>query len=179
MGGGRFAPVPASIHTDHTQRTTIMANTNSTLKTAAATVKTSPRATIRGADIGGIMLFARGKVTCPATPTVNDTLTLLDASQIPPGAIFEPAASWVYCETDPGTALNLDIGFPSNPDAIADNLALTVAGHVGLAAGGTMPLAISAPAPASGKEDILATVVTSTAVVQTVIQFCLAYRVCA
>jgi len=70
-----------------------MANTNSNLAAAAVSVVNDPTVTTKGVDLGGIMLFARGQVTCPATPTVDDTLTLLAADQVPVGAIFEPAFS--------------------------------------------------------------------------------------
>jgi len=160
-----------------------MANTNSDLAAAAATAQTNGRAPIDGKDIGGIILFARGQVTCPSNPSVNDTLTLLDASQVPLGAVFEPAFSWVYCETDPGTALTLDIGTTSNPDALADALALTTAattgGKVAFDVSGTMPLGISDPITVETQEDIIATVKVSTSVSETVIQFCIAYRVTA
>ena len=158
-----------------------MANTNSDLATKQAAAQRDASAGITQArDIGGVMLFARGQVTCPATPTVNDTLTLIPAEALPVGAVFEPAYSWVYCETDPGTALTLDIGPDSNPDALADALALTTAGTTGgvvpFDESGTAPLGMTAPIVITAQEAVRATVTVSTSVVATVIQFCLAYR---
>jgi len=156
-----------------------MANTNSNIVTALAAARTDGSAALDGKNLSGILLYARGKVTCPATPTVNDTLTLLPVGVLPPGAVLEPVESWVFCESDPGTALNLDIGPTSDPDGIADNLALTVAGLVGFAASGTIPEGIKAPIELAQSEAIVAKIVTSTAVDATVIQFQIAYRVSA
>lgn len=153
-----------------------MANTNSNLAAAQAAVETSPRSTIDGKDIGGILLIARGQVTIPATPSVDDTLTLLAAGQVPKGAVIEPLLSNVYFETDPGTALTLDVGNTSNPDAFADALACNAAGAVNFGASATVPSGITDPAEETG-EAILATVKVSTSVVETVMQFQIAYRV--
>lgn len=160
-----------------------MANTNSNLAASAVSVVTDPTVTTKGVDLGGIMLFARGKVTCPATPSTSDTLTLLAAGQVPVGAIFEPCSSWVYCETDPGTALTIDIGTTDDTDNLARGLALTVAGtssgRKSFDASGTMPVGISTPYTLASPKAVVATVTTSTAVDATVIQFCIAYRVTA
>lgn len=157
-----------------------MANTNSNLATLAASVVNDPSATTLGINLGAIVLFARGRVTCPATPTVNDTLTLLAANQLPVGAIVMPELSYIYCVTDPGTALALDIGTASNVDVYADNLSLTAAvTKSDFAASGTAPLGITAPAAVSTQEAVIATVVTSTDVVETVLEFAIAYRVTA
>jgi len=158
-----------------------MANTNSNLVVAqAAALRDRSAAITQGRDICGVMLYARGQISIPATPDVNDTLTLVPAEALPLGAVFEPAASWVYCETDPGTALTLDIGTPSNPDALADALALTTAGTTGgvvtFDKSGTMPLGISDPITITEAEPVVATVKVSTAVDATVLQFCIAYR---
>lgn len=165
-----------------------MANTNSNIVTALAASKTDQTAPLKGVDTCGLPLYIRGKVTCPATPTVNDTLTLVPKELIPNGAKPAPELSWLYTETDPGTELALDIGVASNPDLLADNLSLTVAsntatgdgtsgpltGHIPFTRSGTVPLQMSAPAVATA-EDIIATVVTSNTVSQTVIQFAIAY----
>jgi len=156
-------------------------NTNSDLATKQAAALRDPSAgLIKGHDFSGILLYARGQVTCPVTPTVGDTLTLIPAAALPVGAVFCPEESWVYCETDPGTALTLDIGPVSNPDALADALALTVIGEtngkVTFDKSATMPLGISDPITILDQEAVLATVMVSTAVVATVIQFCIAYR---
>jgi hypothetical protein len=156
-----------------------MANTNSNLVTLLAAAATDQTAPLKGLSTGALLLYIRGEVTCPATPTANDTLTLVPAALIPIGAKLAPEFSWVYCETDPGTALTLDIGMASNADALADALALTTAattgGKVGFDVSGTMPLGISDPITVSTPEDIYATVTVTTAVDATVIQFCIAY----
>ena len=154
-----------------------MANTNSNLAAAQAAVATAPRSVIDGTDIGGSLLVARGQVTIPAAPEVDDTLTLLAAGQIPAGAVIEPLLSNLYFETDPGTGLTLDIGTTSNPDTFADALACNAVGAVNFGASGTLPVGISDPAEEAGSEAILATVKVSSSVVQTVMQFAIAYRV--
>jgi hypothetical protein len=158
-----------------------MSDTYSNLVIAQASAfKDRSAAITQGRDICGVMLYARGQVTVPATPDVNDKLILVPAEAVPLGAVFEPAASWVYCEGDPGTALTLDIGTPSNPDSLADALALTVigttSGVVTFDKSGTMPLGISDPITITEAERVEATVKVSTAVDQTVLQFCIAYR---
>lgn len=158
-----------------------MANTNSNLTTAQAAAmldRSSGLATI--ALVATNLILIQGQVTCPATPSTSDTLTLIPAEMLPVGAVYDVANSWVYCETDPGTALTLDIGPDSNPDALADALALTVAGTssgaVPFDKSGTMPAALADPLVITAQEAVRATVVTSTAVDATVIQFCLAFR---
>ena len=156
-----------------------MANTNSTLVTLLAAAATDQTAPLKGIDTGALLLFIRGKVTCPATPAVNDTLTLVPAALIPKGAKFAPENSWVYCQGDPGTALTLNVGMASNASALAASLALTVdglvSGVVPFDESGAAPLGITAPITVVTPEDILATVTVSTAVVSTVIHFCIAY----
>lgn len=157
-----------------------MANTNSNLAALAASVVNDPSATTSGIDLGAIVLFARGRVTCPATPSTSDTLTLLAANQLPVGAIVMPELSYIYSVTDPGTALAVDIGTASNVDVYADNLSMTAAvTKYNFAASGTAPLGITAPAAVSTQEAVIATVVTSTDVVETVLEFAIAYRVTA
>jgi hypothetical protein len=85
----------------------------------------------------------------------------------------------VYPVTDPGTALTLDVGPTSNTDALADALALTTAGTTGgkvaFDVSGTAPLAMSSDLEHVSGEDIVATVTVSTSVVETVIEFAIAY----
>lgn len=158
-----------------------MANTNSNLTTAQAAAmldRSSGLATI--ALVATNLILIQGQVTCPATPSTSDTLTLIPAEMLPVGAVYDVANSWIYCESDPGTALTLDIGPDSNPDALADALALTVAGTssgaVPFDKSGTMPAALADPLVITAQEAVRATVVTSTSVDATVIQFCLAFR---
>jgi len=157
-----------------------MANTNSDLATAQAAGLMDRSAAPSPPLAGGTVLRIRGQVTCPATPTVADTLTLIPAELLPVGAVYLPEESWVFCESDPGTALTLDIGPVSNPDALADALALTVtavgAGKVGFDNSATLPLGLSDPITITEQEAVLATVMVSTAVDATVIQFSLAFQ---
>lgn len=155
-----------------------MANTNSNLAAAATSVLNDPSASLDGRDLGGIVLIARGRVTCPATPTVDDTLTLLAANQLPVGAIPLPELSWVYPVTDPGTDLTIDVGTASNPDRMADALVLTAAAtKKSFDQSGTAPLDITAPAAITTQEAVIATVKVSDTVAETVIEFGIAYRV--
>jgi len=142
-----------------------------------------------GAKTSGVLIHIRGEVACPATPADNDTLTLVPKELIPPGAILSARDSWIYCETDPGTLLTLDIGMASNPDYLADALSLTVAGTAITGDGtsghvtgcvtfdrsGTAPAALTDPVAVSTQEDIIATVMVETAGDATVLQFCIAY----
>ncbi len=156
-----------------------MANTNSNIASAHTTAQTDGRAPLAPLASGAMPVFIRGRVTCPATPTVNDTLTLVPGELIPAGARYAPELSWVYPVTDPGTALTLDVGPTSNTDALADALALTTAGTTGgkvaFDVSGTAPLAMSSDLEHVSGEDIVATVTVSTSVVETVIEFAIAY----
>lgn len=129
-----------------------------------------------GDDFAGIVLYATAIVTIPATPEVDDIIELVPAEAVPAGAVVIPQLSHVYCVTDPGTALNLDIGIADLEDKFADNLALTAAGLVSFAASGTPPDGIASPYRMADPADIIATVKTSTGVVETVAVFTIAYR---
>lgn len=157
-----------------------MANTNSDLATAQAAALRDPSSAPKTPETRGILYQIYGQVTCPATPTVGDTLTLVPAEMLPVGAVYDPHNSYFFCETDPGTALNLDVGPSSNTDALADNLALTAAlTKYAFDASGTLPAAIADPLKTTEQEAILATVVTSNTVSETVIHFCIAFRLLA
>ena len=156
-----------------------MANTNSNIATAHATAQTNGRAPLAPLASGAMPVFIRGRVTCPATPSTDDTLTLVPGELIPAGARYAPELSWVYPVTDPGTALTLDIGPTSNTDALADALALadigTTSGAVPFDKSGTAPLAMTSDLEHVSGEDIVAVVKTSSSVVETVIEFVIAY----
>jgi hypothetical protein len=159
-------------------------NTNSDLATAQAAAASSyPTSEL---DAFGSIIYTQVKVTVPASGTspllnANDTLTLLPASLCPVGAYLVPKLSSVYCVTDPGTALTLDIGTPDDPDKFADALALTTAGTTGgavnFSASGTAPAAIATPYKFTSQEAIIATAVTVSSVSETVVVFTLAFRV--
>lgn len=158
-----------------------MANINSDLATKQAAAKQDHSAgIIHGDDAMGIILFATAKVTVPSTAAVDDTLTLVPAEACPVGAVVIPQLSHVYCVTDPGTALTLDIGTAADPDKFSDALALTTAGTTGgavsFSASGTAPAAIATPYRFSEQEAILATVKVATSLNETVIVFTIAYR---
>ena len=156
-----------------------MANTDSTVVTTHTAAQTAGRSPLDPLDSGAVLMFIRSRVTCPATPTPSDTLTLVPGELIPAGARYAPENSWVYPVTDPGTALVLDVGPTSNTDALADNLAMTTAGTTGgrvpFDESGTAPLGMTSSLLHVAGEDIVATVVTSTSVAETVIEFCIAY----
>lgn len=57
------------------------------------------------------------------------TADILNLVRLKPGVVILPQLSKITCE-DPGTALTLDIGFASNPDALCDGAALTTAHDV-------------------------------------------------
>lgn len=160
-----------------------MANTNSDLATAQAAALRDPSAAPKPGLTSGLPFHIRGKVTCPATPTVADTLTLIPAEMLPVGAVYDPANSWLFCETDPGTALTLDIGPVSDPDLLSDALALTVtsvgAGKVPFDTSATKPVAVSTPTQITDQEAVKATVMVSTSVAETVIQFQIGFRIVA
>jgi hypothetical protein len=158
-----------------------MANTDSNLATAQAAALRAPASAPKPAVDYGKLLVIRGKVTCPATPSTSDTLTLIPAEMLPVGAVYAPEESWLYCEGDPGGALTLDVGPASNPDLLADALALTVigtsSGRINFLASGTKPDGVSTLTAVAEQEAVLATVKVSTSVVETVIQFGIAFRV--
>ena len=160
-----------------------MANTNSDLATKQAAAQRDPSSgMVNMDDACGIVLFATAKVTIPATPTVDDTITIIPAELLPVGAVVIPQLSSVYLATDPGTALTLDIGLVSDPDCYSDGLALTVAatasatGAVSFDKCGTAPAYLVTPYRIASQEALIATVKTSTAVDATVAIFTIAYR---
>jgi hypothetical protein len=157
-----------------------MANTNSNLAASAAAIVNDPSQAVLGRDLGAIVLYARGSVTVPATPSTSDTLTLLAANQLPLDAVVIPELCHFFTETNPGTALGLDVGTATDVDRYADNLSLTDAlTKYGFEESGTLPVGISAPAAVTTQEAVIATVVTSTSVSETVVDFAIAYRVTA
>lgn len=158
-------------------------NTDSDLATAVAAAQVQYPTTEQ--VVPEILLFVQAKVTVPASGTspllnANDTLTILPASACPVGACLVPQLSSVYCVTDPGTALTLDIGTVADPDKFADALALTTAGTTGgavnFSASGTAPAAIATPYRFTTQEAIVATAVTVTSVDATVVVFSLCFR---
>lgn len=167
-----------------------MANTNSDLATKQAAAKLDPSAgVINMDDACGTVLYATAKVTIPATPAVNDTITIIPAELLPIGAVVIPQLSSVYLATDPGTALILDIGLVSDPDCYADALSLSVAatvvpiatcatltGSVRFDQCASIPAYLVTPHRILTQEAIIATVKTSTAVDETVAIFTIAYR---
>lgn len=157
-----------------------MANINSTLATAAASSLTDGSITTKGRDIAGLVLYARGKIVLPSTLAANDTLTLVAASQLPVGAVVDPLLSFVFAESDPGTALQLDIGTAADPDKYADAMDVNNAGQVWFSASNPLPVAITAPAEESVQTAIFATVKVATTITNnTPLQFAIAYRLTA
>lgn len=160
-----------------------MANTNSDIATAQAAAQRDPSAAPKVPETSGLHYEIRGQVTVPAAPALNDTLTLIPAALLPVGAVYDPAESWVFFETDPGTALALDIGPVSRPNGLADTLLATVTGlgtgKLTFDRGNGLALGLSSRLKVSAQEAVLATVKVSTSVVATVMHFKIAFRVIA
>jgi hypothetical protein len=104
----------------------------------------------------------------------SDTINLCI---LPTGAIPIPGLSFVDC-ADPGTTLAVDIGYASNPDALADGITLSSGGHV-LFTSGTMPAdALTPAALASTDTTIYATVTNaSTLTASADLVFHIAYKI--
>jgi hypothetical protein len=100
---------------------------------------------------------------------------------LPAGAIPIPELSAVICETDPGTALTLDVGTAADPDGWLRGLAFTVAARLG-AMDGTLPAWLTTKTPivadtGSGNAVVYATVALGTALTAgTKLQFVLAWK---
>ena len=122
---------------------------------------------------GGAVQFAVVKYELAATETTADTINLCI---LPDGAIPIPGLSFVDC-ADPGTTLTMDIGYASNPDALADGIVLSAGGHV-LFTSGTMPAdALTPAALAAADHAIVATVMSdSTLTASADLVFHIAYK---
>lgn len=156
-----------------------MANTNSDIATAQASALRDRSAAPKSPENFGQLLQIRGQVTIPAAPTAEDTLTLIPAELLPVGAVYEVLGSSLFFESDPGTALTLDIGPESDVDALADALVCNAAGRVELSASGTLPAALLDAVKVESQEAVIATIKVATDVVETVMQFCITLRVTA
>jgi hypothetical protein len=123
---------------------------------------------------GGGVQMAVVPYALVATEAANDIINLCI---LPAGAILLPGLSFVDCE-DPGTTLTADIGYASNPDALADGITLSNGGHV-LFTSGTMPSDALVPAALAAADiAIYATVATaSTLTAAKKVVFNIAYKV--
>lgn len=110
---------------------------------------------------------AGGGVQCAVVPyaldgdeAANDTINLCT---LPAGAIPIPGLSFVDAEipaSGDGAALTADVGYASNPDALADGIALTSGGHVPFTSG-TMPADVLAPSALGASDTTLVAKVVS------------------
>lgn len=106
----------------------------------------------------------------PYTLSTESTNDIIRLTRVKPGTKILSTVSRIVCE-DPGTALTLDIGFASNPDALCDGAALTTAHDVTwtgapsttVVANQYVPAAIAVTADTATDVDIYATVVLATA----------------
>lgn len=112
--------------------------------------------------VAGKVRYAIVPYSLAGTEATNDLLYLV---KLKIGAVVIPSLSRIVCE-DPGTALTLDIGFLSNPDALCDGAALTTAHDVSftLAPSVTATAAQYVPVPIASSADsvIYATIVLAT-----------------
>lgn len=109
--------------------------------------------------IAGKVRYAIIPYALAGTEIATDIIKL---ARLKVGAVPIPSLSRVVCE-DPGTALTIDIGYASNPDALSDGLALTTAHDLAFTAGGTAVAEQYVPAPlAEADIDIIVTVMTAT-----------------
>lgn len=104
---------------------------------------------------------AGGQVHYAVVPVVLDDGILandvINLCYLPAGAIPIPGMSRVICdETATGVSadLTLDVGFASNPDALADGLALAVGGDF-LFTSGTMPANALVPAGLAAADTLI------------------------
>lgn len=123
---------------------------------------------------GGVQIatvtYALAGTESSSTP---DTIKLC---VLPVGAIPVPGLSWVDCE-DPGTTLVLDVGYPSNPDALADGMVLSSGGHVLFTAPANPADALTPSALGSSDTVISATVASaSTLTADKKLVFNIAYK---
>lgn len=118
-----------------------------------------PDGLVDGDDGGGLVLRAKAIVTLDAATATNDIMELVD---LPPGAVWSPELSSVSCSADPGTALTLDVGTATNPDAYADGIDLASGGQVAFTSG-TMPSAVGTTVRQEDVARIIATVKAATA----------------
>jgi len=113
--------------------------------------------------------LASGEVHMAVVPYVaatedESTNDVIKLCILPVGAIPIPGLSFVDCEAMASTQYVVDIGYASNPDAIADGIQLKDAGHI-LATSGTMPADAITPAPlAAADTTIYASMMTITGI---------------
>jgi hypothetical protein len=157
-----------------------MATINTTLYVAQDEDRVNPARLPAPNQAGGGVQMAVVPYVLAGTEATNDTINLC---VLPAGAIPIPGLSFVDCSaataTGEGAAFVLDIGYASNPDALADGIALTAGGHV-LVTSGTMPADALAPAKlGSGDTTLVATVASAVGTVAAAakVVFHLAYKV--
>jgi len=111
--------------------------------------------------ITGKVRYALIEYALAATEAAADTINLV---KLKAGARVIPSLCRIVCE-DPGTALSLDVGFASNPDALCDGAALTTAHDVSFTGAASVTAVAAQYVPvdiAAGDEVIYATVTVAT-----------------
>ena len=132
-------------------------NTNSDLATKQAAAKMDPSAGVINMDDAlGVILFATAVVTLPASPSQNDTITIVPAALVPVGAVVVPQLCAVYIVGDPGTTMTITVGPTSDPDLFAVALDCKAGGMIRFTEG-TAPAGIATPYRFTTQEAILAT----------------------
>jgi hypothetical protein len=112
------------------------------------------------AQVGGALQYAVVPYTVAGTEE-EGTTDVIKLCILPTGAVPIAGASFVDCEAL-GTAFVVDIGYASNPDALADGITLTSAGHIPFTSGTQPADAIAPSALAAADTTIYATMATGT-----------------
>ena len=137
-----------------------MATFNTALYAAQDEDRVNPARLPRPNQAGGGVQMAVVPYALVGTEAAADKINLC---VLPAGAIPIPGLSFVDCAvpaSGEGAALTLDIGYASNPDALADGIALTAGGHV-LLTSGTMPADALVPAGLGTSDTTLVATVAS------------------
>jgi hypothetical protein len=157
-----------------------MATFNTTLYVAQDEDRVNPARLPAPNQAGGAVQLAVVPYALAGTEAAADKINLC---VLPAGAIPIPGLSFVDCQetaTGVGAALTVDIGYASNPDALADGIALTSGGRVTFDSA-TMPADALVPAGLGTSDtSLVATVASATGLTAAAkVVFHIAYKVAA
>jgi hypothetical protein len=157
-----------------------MATFNTTLYVAQDEDRVNPARLPAPNQAGGAVQLAVVPYALVGTEAAADKINLC---VLPAGAIPIPGLSFVDCQattSGEGAAFTVDIGYASNPDALADGIALTSGGHV-LFTGTPMPADALVPAGLGTSDtSLVATVASATGLTAAAkVVFHIAYKVAA